>query len=220
MWEPDRIDVVSPRRRLRLRPLEVRRLLIVAAVTPVIAFGAAATINADIGVGPIDVAILGIADTTDLAVGTASMVLATALVLLGWIGGVPPGPGTLLVIPIFGPVLTAAVDALPQPDGVAAVAQFAIGLAVAATFVAVVVAADVGVAPPEAVMLAAHRLTGRPLGPIRIVEDCSLVVVGLALGAPVGPGTVVVAVLFGPIVARVLPPLDRVVARVAPRTRG
>ena len=193
-----------------------RRIACSVAVTPFLAFAVGALVNAGVGVGPVDVATLGVAERFDVAVGTGSLLLAVAVAVVASIGGVRPGPATFLGLPVFGPCLTLAVEVAPEPSGIAAVGQFVLAVTIAAGLVAVIVALDAGVGPPEALMLAVERRSRWPVGRVRVVEDVGFTALGLALGASVGVGTLVIALGFGPLVGWFLPRARRTAERVAP----
>lgn len=210
------VDTAPITRRRPSRALLVR-LAVVLAVTPAIACGAALMLRADIGVGPIDMATLALADQLGVAVGSASWLLAGTLMVAALLLGVRPGLGTVAGFVVFGPALTSAYEALPTSSGVVAVASFGGGLVVAATGVALVVAADVGIGPPEALMIAVATRLRRPIGPVRIAQDLAVATFGMALGTWPGFGTVAVALGFGPLVAWLRPTLTGHVQRWAPR---
>ena len=75
--------------------------------------------------------------------------------------------------------------------------------------------AALGPGPRDGLMMGLHRLTGRPVAPLRAAIEISALVVGFALGGTVGAGTVAFALLIGPAVAfalRLLPAGGRLAA--------
>lgn len=204
-----------------------RRLATLAVGLVLVATGVAMTIRAEIGVAPYDVLTTGLAALTDLDIGVAAMVLPLAFTALGWALGRRPGPGTLLAVLLVGPILGLVLDVLPEPTAlVARLPLFAVGfLAIAAGITAVVIA-EIGPGPAEVVMLAIHE-RGHPLAPVRTAMEVACVIVGWAMGGQIGAGTVVVALLIGPVLRRLLTaagypasprerPLDEAVECAAP----
>ncbi len=198
------------------RPFHGRRVLAAVLVAPVLAQLVGLTINADVGAGPVDVANVGAAEWFGVSVGTGASILGLGYMVVGTLGGHPPGPATFLGFPFFAVGLTAAVAWAPEPTGALAWLQFLAALVGACSLVATIVALDVGIAPPEALMLALRRWTSLPLGPLRVVQDVAMTAGGVALGATAGLGTLVVAVGFGPLLATLLPGARRVVDALVP----
>jgi uncharacterized membrane protein YczE len=58
--------------------------------------------------------------------------------------------------------------------------------------------ASVGVAAYDAVMLGLRRIFGRPLAPIRLAMEATVLALGWLLGGSVGVGTVITGLLIGP----------------------
>lgn len=195
------------------------RLLVSVVLAAPIGTAVGAMVNADVGVGPIDVSAIGISEQLGVAVGTAALLQAVVLAVIATVGGVPPGPSTFLGVPVFAVALNWSVGVMPEPESLLAYGQFGAGLLVAALGVSGVVALDVGVGPPEALMLAIETRSRFSLGPIRVVLDLGFIAFGLALGASVGIGTVVTAVGFGPLVAWMLPIARRATVPIRRRHR-
>ena len=63
---------------------------------------------------------------------------------------------------------------------------------------ALIIRASVGVAAYDAVMLGLRRVLRRPLAPIRLGMEATVLTVGWLLGGPVGVGTVITGLLIGP----------------------
>ena len=110
-----------------------------------------------------------------------------------------PGPGTL-VLPIFaGVTLNVLLSHVPILHGwplraaVVLLASWIMALGGA-----MIIRASVGVAAYDAVMLGLRRVTGRPLAPIRLAMEATVLTGGWLLGGSVGVGTVITGVLIGP----------------------
>jgi uncharacterized membrane protein YczE len=159
----------------------------------------AITIRAHLGLGPLFVLQDGVTRQTGIAIGTSVMVVGFALVLVAvglrsW-----PGPGTLVLPVIGGVTLDLLLPHVPTIHGwplqgtavLVATWMMALGGAL-------MIRASVGVAAYDSVMLGLRRLLGRPLGPIRIGMETTVLIAGWLLGGSVGVGTVVTGLLIGP----------------------
>jgi uncharacterized membrane protein YczE len=164
-----------------------------------VAAGVAMMIRGEIGVAPYDVLTTGIADAAGIEIGIAAMLLPLAFTLLGWALGRRPGPGTLLAVVLVGPILGFFLDALPHHEAMAPrLLLFALGFLLIGAGVTAVVVAEIGPGPAEIVMLAIHD-KGYPLAPARTGIELTCVALGWIIGGQIGAGTVVVAVLIGPL---------------------
>lgn len=169
-----------------------------------VASGVAMMIRAEIGVAPYDVLTTGLASSTGLSIGVAAMVLPLGFTLLGWAIGRAPGPGTVLAVLLVGPILGAVLDALPTHEAMTPrLALFTIGFLGIAAGITAVVIAEIGPGPAEIVMLAIHD-RGYPLAASRTGIELTCVAIGWAIGGQIGAGTIVVAVLIGPVLRRML----------------
>jgi uncharacterized membrane protein YczE len=177
----------------------VRRLGTLGLGLVLVASGVAMMIRAEVGVAPYDVLSTGIADAADIEIGLAAMLLPLGFTLLGWVLGRPPGPGTVLAVLLVGPILGVVLDALPEQEAMAPrIALFAAGFLLIAAGITAVVIAEIGPGPAEIVMLAIHD-RGHPIAPVRTGIELTCVAVGWAIGGQIGAGTVVVALLIGPL---------------------
>lgn len=160
----------------------------------------------DFGPGPLDVMIGAVRDLTGLSLTLA--VWATTCTLLGvaWLLGRRPGFGNLVSILTIGPLTQLALSRLEQfdaPDAVLAklpihlVATAVLGLGAGMN-----VFANLGAGTSELLTSATARRVHRREPHVRIVFELSWLGLGALLGGPLGVGTVIVAVLIGPFVAR------------------
>ncbi len=160
--------------------------------------GVALMIRGQIGVAPYDVLTTGIAHATGIGIAVAAMLVPLAFTGLGWALGRRPGLGTLLAVLLVGPILGAVLDVLPHQEAMPTrVALFTVGFLLVAAGITAVVIAEIGPGPAEIVMLAIHD-RGYPLAPVRTGIELTCVALGWAIGGQIGVGTVVVALLIGP----------------------
>ncbi len=161
--------------------------------------GVAMMIRGQIGVAPYDVLTTGIASSTEIAIGVAAMLVPLGFTGLGWVLGRRPGPGTLLAVLLVGPILGAVLDLLPHQEAMPPrLALFAAGFLLVTAGITAVIIAEIGPGPAEIVMLAIHD-RGYPLAPVRTGIELTCVAIGWAIGGQIGVGTVVVAIVIGPL---------------------
>ena len=139
----------------------------------------AVTVRAELGLGPLFVLQDGISRHTGMALGDAVMVTGVASILLALCLRTLPGPGTLAWPFISGLFLNWVLPRLPVIHGYG----FRLGAVVAATVAmalggACAFRAAVGVSAYDSVMLALHRVTGRPLAPLRVAMELTVLVAG------------------------------------------
>lgn len=171
-----------------------------------VGFGVASMVRADLGVSPNDVLNTGIADVAGISVGIASWCTAGIAMALAWLLGRPPLIPTVLGGAMVGLGINLGAAVLPSVDSMALrVVLLAIGLVAVWAAVTGVVASDVGAGPVELIMLA---LLDRGVG-VRVARwaiELGLLLAGMTLGGAAGAGTVLFALLTGPVLARTLPP--------------
>lgn len=161
--------------------------------------GVAMMIRGQVGVAPYDVLTTGISSATGIEIAVAAMLLPLGFTALGWMLGRRPGPGTLLAVLLVGPILGAALDVVPHQEAMPPrLALFGIGFLFVTAGITAVVVAEIGPGPAEIVMLAIHD-RGYPLAVVRTGIELTCVALGWAIGGQIGVGTVVVAVLIGPL---------------------
>lgn len=181
------------------------RLPAMVAGCVVLALGIAAALEADLGVGPYDVLIDGLADRAGVTFGMASIGLGAAFVLAGWALGGPVGLGTVVAVALVGPLVDGWRMLVPAPEAVVAQAgQLAVAVPVIALGLGLMIAARLGVGPMEVVMLG---LVGRgvPLRWVRTALEVAVAATGWALGGTLGVGTLVIALTLGHALAAVTP---------------
>jgi uncharacterized membrane protein YczE len=159
----------------------------------------ALTIQAGLGLGPLFVLQQGFADHAGIAIGTSVTVLGFVSILIAVALRSWPGPGTLLLPIIGGVTLDWVLPDIPTIHGL--VLRFSV--VVAATVMmalggAMMIRASVGVVGYDAVMLGLARVSGRPLAPIRLGMEATVLAVGWVLGGSVGVGTAITGLLIGP----------------------
>ncbi|MEU1308389.1 hypothetical protein ABZ419_05745 [Streptomyces cinnamoneus] len=161
---------------------------------------AALQLRSGLGLSPWDVLNQGISRHTGMSIGTASIVVGAAVLLL-W---VPlrqrPGLGTVSNVLVIGLAVDATLALTPTPHSLwvrIPLLLFAVVLCGAAT--GLYIAPRFGPGPRDGLMTGLHRRTGRSVRLVRTCIEVLVLATGFALGGTVGVGTVLFAVGIGPL---------------------
>ncbi len=195
---------VAHRRNTGAAPLG-RRCAAQVVGSLLVAFGVSVTLATDIGVGPLDVFNIGLAEQFGLPLSVAMWSVAAAMMLLATLLGNPPRPGTLITPFVVGALIEPIASALERLASlplagalaVQAVAVLTIGLGAGA-----IVVSGFGAGLGELISEATSWRFGRSMSATRLGLEASLFALGTAIGGPFGPGTILIAVLIGPAVSR------------------
>ena len=169
-------------------------------------FAIALIVRAAIGVSPWDVLTQGIVAQTGLSFGLVTNIVG-GLVLLLWIPiRQKPGVGTVLNVLLVGPSAEFGLWLVPeQTDLVVRVALFAGGLAMLAVATGLYIGAGYGPGPRDGLMTGIHRRWGIRIWIVRTSIEVTVLAIGWVLGGNVGIGTLLFALLIGPMVGVTLP---------------
>jgi uncharacterized membrane protein YczE len=167
------------------------------------ALGTVLTVRARLGLSPWDVLADGLRRHTPLNFGEAVIAIGLTLVVVTWLAGLKPGPGTLanmLLIGLF-------EDALLQNGFLQGVVRASVpirtvtcigGIAIVGLGSALYIGAELGAGPRDSLMLAVARKTRRGVGVARALVEGAAFLSGLVLGGSWGFGTLLFAVGIGP----------------------
>lgn len=169
-------------------------------------FAIALIVRAAIGVSPWDVLTQGIVAQTGLSFGLVTNIVG-GLVLLLWIPiRQRPGVGTVLNVLLVGPSAEFGLWLIPeQTDLVVRVALFAGGLAMLAIATGLYIGAGYGPGPRDGLMTGIHKRWGIRIWIVRTAIEVTVLSIGWILGGNVGIGTLLFALLIGPMVGVTLP---------------
>ncbi len=200
-------------------PMMIRRVSQLLVGLALYGFAIAMMVQAGIGVSPWDVLTQGIARQTGLAFGLITNVVGL-LVLLLWIPiRQKPGLGTLLNVLLIGPSAQFGLWLLPVAHELwEQVALFAGGLALLALATGLYIGARFGPGPRDGLMTGIHRRWGWRLWLVRSSIEVTVLAIGWLLGGNVGVGTVLFALLIGPMVNVTIPLLTVPIAPSAMAT--
>ena len=164
--------------------------------------GEAFLFAANLGATPWGVLAQGVSRHVGIDIGWATFVVGL-VVLLAWIPlKQRPGLGTISNIIVISIAVDVVFSHLATPPTL--VLRFLLMLAGIATIglgSGFYLTAGHGPGPRDGWMTGLHRVTGRPVGQIRLVIEVCVLIVGWLLGGTVGIGTALFALLIGHSVA-------------------
>lgn len=186
-------------------PLRVTQLLI-----GLVLFGVtmALLLRARLGLEPWGVLHFGLARHLPLSYGLVTIVVSF-LVLALWIPlRQGPGLGTVLNAVVIGVAIDVTLAIVPDVEGLALRVLVLLAAIVGNGLAgALYIGSQLGPGPRDGLMTGLSRRTGRSLRSVRTALEVSVVVLGWLLGGVVGVGTVLYALLIGPVVQFFLPRL-------------
>ncbi|WP_342433194.1 YitT family protein [Neobacillus sp. FSL H8-0543] len=174
----------------------------------VLAFGAALTIEGELlGIGPWDVFHYGMFLKLGLTIGTWSIIIGFLLLTAASIATKKlPKIGAFLNMLLLGIFMDFFLWLLPSIDSfIGAVVSYVIGVVLLGFGIGLYVSADLGSGPRDSIMIMIVDKTGWSLQWVRNGMEVLVLILGWALGGPVGVGTVIIAFFLGPIVGFSLP---------------
>lgn len=181
-----------------------RRLLQFLAGLALCALGVWLSVRVQLGLSPWDTLHAGLSDHLGLSFGTIIIAVGLLVLALSWLLGVRPGLGTLFNIFAMGWVLDLLLGSpwlhdLPGAPVAVRVLALLASVALLGFGAALYIGAGFGAGPRDSLMVACFR-HGLPIGPSRCAIELAVVGGGWLLGAPIGVGTLVLALGTGPAV--------------------
>ena len=196
---------------MSLRPkLSTMAILVIGEL--LFGLGDSLLIAAGIGNTPWTVLAEGIANNFEiLTIGEATFVVSVAVMLL-WIPIKEiPGIGTILNAIIIALTIHVMVPILPQPESfVGSILMASSGIILVGIGSAMYLTANLGPGPRDGWMTGLQRVTGVPIGRVRVTIEVSVLLVGVLLGGTFGVGTILFAASIGPVVASCLSIASRI----------
>jgi len=171
-------------------------------------FAISLMVRGAIGVPPWDVLTQGLVKQTGLPFGVLTNIIG-ALVLLLWIPiRQKPGVGTVANVLLIGPAIEVGLLVIPAAENLLQqVLLFSGGLALLAVASGLYIGARFGPGPRDGLMTGINRRWGLSIWKVRTAIEVSVLSVGWLLGGNVGVGTLLFALLIGPMVGVALPRL-------------
>lgn len=177
----------------------VRRLVLLLGGCLVLGLGVAMLLTADLGSDGYSTLVNGVSLAGDIAFLVANLAVSVAFLVLAATRRVLPGLGTVVQIVVVGGTVSWLLSVLETPDSLPGRALLLVAaFPVLAIGIAAYLGARLGAGPAEAAAQAWD-----PPVPFRWSYSAvqgSGALVGWLLGATVGPGTLAVILLLGPVV--------------------
>ncbi len=154
------------------------------------------------GASPWSVLAQGISLNMNLSVGTITLLVSIAVLIL-WIPlGQKPGMGTILNAIIIALMIDLCIKFVPTPSNY----FYQLILAVSSVIIVgigggIYLISNLGAGPRDGLMIGLQKITNLPIAVVRATLEISVVSVGWYLGGIVGVGTLLFAFGIGPCVA-------------------
>jgi uncharacterized membrane protein YczE len=164
------------------------------------ALGVAITINAHIGYAPWDVFHAGLAKTTDISIGNASIIISIIIGFISIFLGEKLGLGTIFNMVLIGIFLDIIISLHIIPianNFIWSIPMLIVGLIIIALGTYFYMKPGLGAGPRDSLMVALTRKTGLPIGICRGMIEVLVVIIGWKLGGMVGVGTILAAFTIG-----------------------
>ncbi len=164
------------------------------------ALGIVITLKAHVGYAPWDVLHVGLAKTTGITIGLASILIGILIVVVTFLLGEKLGLGTILNMILIGVFLDLILklNLIPVMDKFGwGVIMLMIGLFVISLATYFYIGSGFGAGPRDSLMVSLARKTKLPIGLCRGTIEVIAVLVGWKLGGMVGIGTVIAALAIG-----------------------
>ena len=173
--------------------------------------GDAVIIAAGLGVAPWTVLAQGIGIQFDWTIGQATFFISV-IVLLLWIPlKEKPGVGTILNAILIAAAIDVMEPYLPHPEQqIYQFIQVLLGTILVGIGSGFYLTANLGPGPRDGWMTGLQRITNIPIGRVRTTIEIIALLIGWKLGGVFGLGTIIFAILIGPVVALFLQLTDRI----------
>lgn len=184
----------------------LRRLVQLLAGLALYGFSLSLLVRGALGVNPWSVLYEGLQRHSSLSFGTISAVVGV-VVLLAWLPlRQRPTLGTFANVAVLACSSDLGLALIPQDLGLPArIGLLLTGILLNGFSVAVYVGARFGPGPRDGLMTGAASATGRSIRLVRTALEVAVLAVGWTLGGTVGIGTVLYALLVGPVTQFFLP---------------
>ena len=154
------------------------------------------------GASPWSVLAQGISLNVNLSIGTITLLISIAVLIL-WIPlGQKPGMGTIFNALIIAIMIDLCIKYVPTPSNyihqllLAVISVIMVGIGGGIYLVS-----NLGAGPRDGLMIGLQKLTNFPIAAVRATLEISVVSIGWYLGGTVGVGTLLFAFGIGPCVA-------------------
>jgi uncharacterized membrane protein YczE len=172
-------------------------------VSGVVLFGLGVTlmIRSNLGLGPWDMFHQGLSFLTGITIGNVSILVGLAIFALLWPFGVRPMWGSLVNMITVGLVIDRSLPYVrPAPAPIFGLGYHLAGIAIAGFGTGLYVSGHLGAGPRDSLMLAMSDRTGWSVRRVRTIIEVGVLGLGWLMGGTLGLGTLLFALLIGPVV--------------------
>ena len=164
-------------------------------------FGHAILFGSNFGVSPWMVLAQGLAIQFEIGVGLSTIVVSF-VVLLFWIPlKEKPGIGTFINFFVVAAVIEMTLPYIPyQTDVFLKLLQVFLGILVIGIGGSIYLIANLGPGPRDGLMTGISKKTEIPMAYVRNALEISVVIIGWSLGGTAGVGTLIFAIMIGPVI--------------------
>ena len=164
-------------------------------------FGHAILFGSNFGVSPWMVLAQGLAIQFEIGVGLSTIVVSF-VVLLFWIPlKEKPGIGTFINFFVVAAVIEITLPYIPyQTDISLKLLQVFLGILVIGIGGSIYLIANLGPGPRDGLMTGISKKTEIPMAYVRNALEISVVIIGWSLGGTAGAGTLIFAIMIGPVI--------------------
>ena len=164
-------------------------------------FGHAILFGSNFGVSPWMVLAQGLAIQFEIGIGLSIIVVSFG-VLLFWIPlKEKPGIGTFINFFVVAAVIEITLPYIPyQTDISLKLLQVFLGILVIGIGGSIYLIANLGPGPRDGLMTGISKKTEIPMAYVRNVLEISVVIIGWSLGGTAGVGTLIFAIMIGPVI--------------------
>ena len=164
-------------------------------------FGHAILFGSNFGVSPWMVLAQGLAIQFEIGIGLSIIVVSFG-VLLFWIPlKEKPGIGTFINFFVVAAVIEITLPYIPyQTDISLKLLQVFLGILVIGIGGSIYLIANLGPGPRDGLMTGISKKTEIPMGYVRNALEISVVIIGWSLGGTAGVGTLIFAIMIGPVI--------------------
>lgn len=196
------------------------RLLVLFVGLSIAHLGVTLFILASFGSDPFNVLVQGLSGTLSLSHGTVHIAVSLLLlVLILMIDRHYVKLGTIICMIFGGPIIDLFTLLLrgvingQSPTGLRVLSMVA-GCAILAFGMTLVIQSEAGTGANDLVSVIVSDKLKKPFGICRLCVDILFLAIGFFLGGTVGVGTVVCAVLVGPVAGKLLPISKKIVSKI------
>ncbi len=163
------------------------------------------------GASPWSVLAQGISLNVNLSIGTITLLISFAVLILWMPLGQKPGMGTIFNALIIAIMIDLCIKYVPTPSNyihqllLAVISVIMVGIGGGIYLVS-----NLGAGPRDGLMIGLQKLTNFPIAAVRGTMEISVVSIGWYLGGTVGIGTLLFAFGIGPCVALGLYLVDKI----------